>query len=153
VFDGQALLSNTTGITGENTDAGSHWLRSASLEWPTSLHRLTSWPGPATTGHDLLATTLGGVASAIVSRGVRRSARLRGKALPGTMAFTGTERPTAVGLPSNKGMNLTKRGAFLAGGRALTSLRRSSFTKSRFAAYARCSAGTTSITAPGWQRR
>ena len=41
---------------------------------------------------------------------------------------------------SNKGMNLTKRVAFLAGGRALTSPRRAVFIKSRFAGYARCSA-------------
>ena len=58
---------------------------------------------------------------------------------PRTDTGTEADRRLVVGLPSNKGMNLTKREAFLAGGRALTSLRRSVFIEARFAGYARCS--------------
>jgi hypothetical protein len=42
------------------------------------------------------------------------------------------------GTPSNKRMNLTKRGLLLVGGPALARQRRAVFTKSRFAGYPRC---------------
>jgi hypothetical protein len=42
--------------------------------------------------------------------------------------------------PPNKGMKLTKRGLSLVGWPALARQRRAIITKSRFAAYARCSA-------------
>ena len=77
---------------------------------PTREHHQAPWPRPATTsGYELLATELGSAAGAAVSRAVRRRARLRTMAL---MARN-ERRLTAVGLPSNKGMNLTKRGLFL----------------------------------------